>query len=501
MSDGPRDLTDRTTKAGLWVVAARLLARCLDLVILLVLARQLDPVDFGLVAMAMTAVLITEAVLELPLVACLVREPHPTEAMFHTAFTLALLRGIVLAVLLNAISWPLSVFYDEPRLPLLMAVLAFAPIIRGLTSPRMVIFMQRMDFTREFAVVVAGKLLALLVGTTIALTTKSYWAIAASTVAAPVGSNIMSYIVAPYRPRASLAEWPRFASLLGWNALSQLITALNWQMDRLLLGRFVPQATLGRFSVAKDLSDIPSQALIAPLAGPLMAAFANKTSSYERGLAYCKASNAVLALTGPVLITLGLLAGPLITIVFGANWLEAAPYLTALTLIALIHVPFSLMPTLAVVLDKAWLIAVRSACEFLGKAPAMLLGIAYFGVTGALTAQAIAMAIVAAVSLQAVKQMTDVSIRDQLLALWRTLTAMAALAALLLLLRPEVDAAVPMVELITRTIGSTAAGAAIYAACLYILWILVNRPGGIEESAIRTATAMARKLNGGGDDL
>ncbi|MDE1901941.1 MAG: oligosaccharide flippase family protein, partial [Alphaproteobacteria bacterium] len=118
----------------------------MDLVTLAILSRLLTPADFGLTALAMTTVTVAESVTALPLMVALLRVAEPTRAMFDTAFTLAFLRGVVLAVVLGGLGFVMAVIYRDPRLTALVCALSLAPILRGLTSPRMVSFIQKMDF-------------------------------------------------------------------------------------------------------------------------------------------------------------------------------------------------------------------------------------------------------------------------------------------------------------------------------------------------------------------
>lgn len=135
MSTKPPNIASKAVGAGAWTVGTRLIAKLIDLAMLLCLARFLGPAEFGLVATAMAVVFIVEALFELPMAAALIRLPELTPAMLHTAFTLSLLRGIVIALLLLTLAWPLAAFNGEPKLTSLLAVLALAPALRGLVSP------------------------------------------------------------------------------------------------------------------------------------------------------------------------------------------------------------------------------------------------------------------------------------------------------------------------------------------------------------------------------
>ena len=61
------NIRGRTATGATILIASRLITRCIDFAALVVLARLLSPEDFGLVAIAMSVVMIVEAIMELPL--------------------------------------------------------------------------------------------------------------------------------------------------------------------------------------------------------------------------------------------------------------------------------------------------------------------------------------------------------------------------------------------------------------------------------------------------
>ena len=136
MSKAHRPLSERTAHASIWTVGGKLFAKSLDFISLLVLARFLGPAEFGVVAMAWTSVQIVEALSEMPLSAVLMNVEKPSEAMYDTAFTMAVIRSIATIGLLAAMAVPLSIFYHEPRLIALQCALSAAPAMRGLVSQR-----------------------------------------------------------------------------------------------------------------------------------------------------------------------------------------------------------------------------------------------------------------------------------------------------------------------------------------------------------------------------
>lgn len=479
-----KPLYERTGRAAIWTVGGKLFAKTIDFFSLLILARFLGPAEFGLVAMAMTAVLVIEAVLELPLSAVLLNVEEPTDAMFDTAFTLGFLRSLVIFGLLGALSWPLSLFYHEPRLILLLCVLGAAPAMRGLVSPRLVIFTRELDFRRDFILDVAGKLFSLIIATVIAVTTRSYWAIAVGTISTTAVMMITSYIFAPQRIRFTLSQWHIFADMVGWNTATQMVAAVNWQLDKFLLPRFIDVAAFGRFSSANDLIAIPIQAVVQPVTRPLVAAFAavRRNADGLDGI-YLKASVGIFATVAPILITLALLAQPIVHVLLGEKWLATAPIITALAFIAIGSLPTVVMPALAMTLNQMRLTTLRTFFEFAVKLPVTLIGILTLGLAGALIGRGVAMVTVLLVSMFIVKKLISLSVIDQLKSLVRPLIALAAMGVtyyfLDMILLPMTAPLIILLNLVW--VGLV--GGLVYVITGFIVWHLAGRPDGVERLA------------------
>ena len=489
-TDAP-STASRALSAGAWTVGSRLVAKVIDLGMLLCLARFLGPAEFGLVATAMAAVFVIEALFELPVAAALIRVPTVTPDMLHTAFTLSLLRGVIIALLLVVISVPLAAFNDEPRLIGLLAVLSLAPALRGLVSPRIVEFTRAFNFRPDTAMELSGKTIAFAVSIIIAVTTRSYWAIAAATVCAPLVSTSLSYFIAPLRPRLSLARWKDFSNLIGWNFISQLCGALNWQIDRLVLPRFTTHAAFGQYAMGKQLSEIPIQALIAPLHRPTMAALAAAVDN--RSSRYLQLSQAVALLLIPVLGISLLWPEGLVRIGLGAAWSSAADWLRLISAVAILGVPAMLLAPLAMTLDRTRWLAIRTVSELTIRAPLVLLGAMYFGIPGAIGASAIATFSGTLIALNLVRNLLGTGIVPQLMTLWRPVMAMLPTAAVLWLGRSTISDGESLIEVLGHVVPVIVLSLIVYVLAAALMWRLSGRPPGLEQQLL---TKFGKKFPG-----
>lgn len=489
-------ITGKTAGGAAWLMAARLTTKCFDLIVLAILGRMLGPEEFGLVAIAMGLIIIVETALEIPVIQALVSLGKTDESHLDTAFTISLVRGAGLAALVAGLAVPFADIYGDHRLVLLTLALSLAPIARGLYSPAMSIFNRNLSFVQDFFLEVTGKALASIIALMVAYSTGSYWAIAAATITSPTATVLISYYVAPYRPRLSLKEWRHFAHFLGWTSASAILTGINWQCDRLLLGRFVSRTALGNFSMANDLSNLPPQALVVPLLRPLTAGFALVSGDLSRlRAAYLKANATLLVLGLPLIVAIAALAVPIVALILGDRWQESGYLLQWLALFMIPSFFVSPAGPLAMSRNRNDIMFRQHAAEFIVKVPAIIVGAAWFGVQGVLWARGITSIFVCFYTLLTVRRLTALPIRAQMLEPWRTILSALVMGIMMHLISNRLliteDSPFPLAIMLAVTM---ILGGALYGLCLISLWLAAGRPDGVEARLIRIARQILEKI-------
>lgn len=494
MTDATPRLAARTLSGAAWLMAARLGTRMIDFVGLLLLANLLLPADFGMIAVALTLVQIVEAIFEIPVVQVLVRSEAITRTLLDTAFTVGLLRGAALSLTLALLAYPFTILYHDPRLLPLICFLSSAPVLRGIASPAMAHFARAIDFRRDLLIEVLGKLFALGCSVPLAILTHSYWALAAGTVAGPAAMMALSFGFAPYRPRLSLAEWPVFSHFVGWMTAAQTVGALNWQIDRLLLARFVSKAELGSFSLAGDLAAVPEQALIKPTGRPLLSAFAALRGDMDRlRFAYSRVVTMLLAGCLPVVLGLSLLAEPVVRFALGPKWQASWPMLQWLVLTLIPVLLTAPLGSLAMALGRTEATLQRNLAELAIKLPLAIAGVWYFGTYGLIAARMISGVAMIFVCGWMVRRLIQMPARDQFRSIWRPACAGLAMTLALVALRPQLHA-VGGLWLGIGLATCSATALLVYAGVLFALWHGSGRPQGIETIVAGQITArLARR--------
>jgi O-antigen/teichoic acid export membrane protein len=429
-------LTTKTLLGAGWTVSARLAGRIVDFVTILVLARILTPADFGLTAIATTLITVVDTVLEVPLSLALISLTRVTKSHMDTAFTLGLLRGLLLTVVVLSAAWPFSRIYHDDRLISLVAVLAIGPVARSLYSPSMMNYVREMSFRQGFTAEVAGKLIASAIALSVVFSGGGYWAIAAGSVSANVATTLISYLIARYRPALSLSRFSEFSTFLGWFSTAQILAAISWQYDRIFLGYFISKADLGQYTMASDLSVLPTQSLIGPAMQPLVAAFARINDDRERvRSAYLKASLLTMMLAAPTSIGMSLTSDLIVDVMLGAKWSEAAIYLQWLALSVVLSSFYQPLHSLTIATNRTDLVFRLSIIELCSRVVLVAAGFYFYSVMGVIAARLGVSLIMFVLSLLTARHLIGVTLASVLGSLWKVGAACAAMALAVLMLR------------------------------------------------------------------
>jgi O-antigen/teichoic acid export membrane protein len=463
-------LTMKTILGAGWTVSSRLAGRLLDFVTVLVLARFLTPADFGLTALAMTLTVIVDTVLQVPLIQALTRLNSVEKSHLDTAFTLGVLRGVFFSFVVLAAAWPFAHIYNDGRLLPLIATLAIGPMARGLYSPGIVKYIRQMSFRQVFVAEILGKIISSIVAILVVYLGGGYWAIAASSVTAPVAMTLISYLLAPYRPALSLSKFSEFSTFLGWFSTAQIVSTLSWQFDRILLGYTITKAELGQFTMASDLGDMPTQSLIGPAMTPVMAAFARISDDRERlRNAYLKASRFVMLLAAPTCIGMSLTSDLIVDVLLGAKWKETAIYLQWLALSVVLNAFYQPVQSLALAINRTDVIFRLSLVELCSRVVLVSLGVYFYSLMGVVAARVAMSLIWFILSLIAAQHLIGVKLASEVGNLWKVAAACSAMAVLVLILRHGL--AGHDLNALIELVLTAAFGAVIFVGTLFALGV------------------------------
>jgi lipopolysaccharide exporter len=494
-ADGASILT-RTARGASWMIGWRLATRVLGVFSTLILVRFLAPADFGVVALGTAFVASVEALTFIGVDDALVREKDISRAHYDTAFTLNLIRGAVLSVILAALAVPAAGFFAEPRITNVLLFLALGCLIDAFNNTGMVEYRRQFAFHREFLQLIVPRLVGLILMIGTAIVFHSYWALVVGVTSGRLLSVIASYVLHPFRPRPSLGAWRTLGSYSLWSWVTAWATLVRERSNAFMLGHVMGPAQVGIYAMGSDLALLPTTELVGPFA---RAAFSGFTAARNQGDqtagTFLRMIGGVMMVSLPAGFGLSLLADPLVRLAFGQAWTGGVVVVQILGAAGALSVYSYLASTflsahalLATVLRITATVAlVRLALLFL------LLIVWPLGLLGSSIAVAASVLCGDALCVLVMRRRFQVGLGLLLSELWRCFVATAAMTAVLLasgLGGHPMDG--PASIQTWHLLVGTLVGAASYIATLLTCWHLAGRPDGGETHVLRfLGTAIA----------
>lgn len=316
-----------------WMAVGNWIEQAVNFAVFVILARLLGTRDYGLLAMASVFIVLSEQLvresLSEYLIAAEKAEPEDLNATFWLLTGLGLLLALVLVVIA-----PLAArAYGEPEVRLLILALAPSVVIVALNAVPVAILRRRLDFRILSLRAIAGVVLGGIVGIAMALQGFGVWSFVGQWLTLISTNAVMAWTAVDWRPglttsRAHLRRAAGFGvQVLGLRAGELAAT----QTPLLVIGATLGPEATGLFSVAWRLVETLSFLIVTPLRQASQSAFAALArQGGDAGglLADLLRLAAMVAL--PFFTGLGVLAGPMIGLVFGPDWAGAASVLAAL---------------------------------------------------------------------------------------------------------------------------------------------------------------------------
>jgi PST family polysaccharide transporter len=311
--------------ARLCTLAAAFLLRILSVTIL---ARLLDPKDFGLVGMVTAFTGVLTLFRDFGLSAAAIQRETVRDDEISTLFWINLAAGVILAVITVAGAPLIAAFYHEPRLYGVTLVLALGFLFNSAGVQHGAILQREMRFTVLSVIGAAGSALSTAIGIMGALAGYGYWALAAMTVAMPLISTVGAWLATSWIPgmprrHAGLRSLVHFG---GTMTLQGLLIYVATNFEKVLLGRFWGAGAIGIYGRAYQLSNIPTDNLNSTVGEVAFAALSRLQKQPDRLKSYfLKGYSLVLSVTLPITVASALFADDIISTLLGPKWREAVP--------------------------------------------------------------------------------------------------------------------------------------------------------------------------------
>jgi O-antigen/teichoic acid export membrane protein len=177
---------------------------------------------------------------------------------YNTAWTIQIIRGIVLFFLLCAAAGPAATIFENPQLNTLLPAVAPIFLLTGFTAPSQFLLQKSLDVRTQSIFDLSMSAFGALVHIALAWAIPTIWALIIGLFVTAACSTAVSYVLMDWRTLRF--KWDGDSAkeifLFGrWIFLSSIIYFLSINFDRLYFASIISLSTLGIYGIARTFSE------------------------------------------------------------------------------------------------------------------------------------------------------------------------------------------------------------------------------------------------------
>jgi lipopolysaccharide exporter len=318
-------IKQKTASGVVWTGIATLSSVIIQFLQLAVLARLLDPSDFGIMAMIMVVIGFANAFADMGVSNAIIHRQNIQPRQLSSLYWLSVLLGIsICLIIIVSIPW-IAQFFREPRLAVLLLWASIIFIVTPFGQQFQILFQKELQF-KYLAIV---EILAVIAGSTTAILAALQGKGVLSLVWGQLATSSFRSILLAYRGWRSWRPMIFFdikglKEFLGFSIYQMAERSINyvaWNLDKLLVGKMLGSSSLGFYNIAYQLMVRPFMVLnpiMTKVALPVFASIQDDNERLRRG--YIKMSQWIALINTPIYLGMLVMADPLIALLLGPKW-------------------------------------------------------------------------------------------------------------------------------------------------------------------------------------
>lgn len=307
----------------------------ISLLVTAILARQISPSDFGIVAIATVIITFFGVFGDLGISPAIIQNKELTKIELSDIFTFTLWVGTFISASFFFLSWSVAEYYNSPILRPICQILSVKLLVNTLNIVPNALLMKN----KEFKFVAIRTLIIQLLGGVISVFAVLNGAGLYALLINPIFSGTTVFIVSYYKyPQKLKITW-NFASIRKILTFSvyqfwfNLINFFTRNIDNLVIGKYMGMTSLGFYEKSYRLMMLPLQNItfvITPVMHPILSKFQNDLKHLS--WSYIKIIK-ILSFVGLTLsVFLWFTSKEIVLIIFGNQWLKSVPIFQILSL-------------------------------------------------------------------------------------------------------------------------------------------------------------------------
>lgn len=326
-------LKEKTIRGLLWGGINNGVQQVLNLVFGIFLARMLTPADYGMVGMLSVFTVLATALQESGFTAALVNKRNIEHRDYNAVFWFSIGMSIGLYVILCLCAPIIANFYHKPELIPLARYAFLGFIFSGIGTVHSAWLFKNLKVKQRAKAQVAALVISGCIGLIMAWNGCSYWGIATQNIVYTSTVTLFYWYFAPWRPTIDI-DFSPLKEMFGFSSrllVTNMFSHVNYNLFSIILGRYYPTRDVGYYDQAYKWSSIGGLFILGitnSVAQPVLAEVSHNKERQQR--VFRKLMTFTIALSFPIMLSIGCMADQLVTFFLTDKWAETAPLLRLL---------------------------------------------------------------------------------------------------------------------------------------------------------------------------
>ena len=323
-----------------WSFLEKILTMVIQMVVSIIVARELMPEDFGVMAIMTFFTSVALAIVDSGFSQALIRKESPSDSDYRTVLYFNLAMSVVLYGVLVAVAYPVAMRYDAPVIWTKAPVLFLVLPINALCVVQTVMFTREFRFALLSKVVFVASLVCGVVAVVMAVLGWGIWALVAQRLLMMGIKALAFWSIRRWRSDAplSLASLRAMAPFSLRLLATDLIASVYNNVAQLFIGKIHNTSMLGYYSQAQKLKDLPVISTVQAVQGvtfPALSQIKDDDTKFSAG--YLRISEMLAFVVFPLMLGMVAVAEDMFLLLLGDKWMPTVPYFEILALSGLFY--------------------------------------------------------------------------------------------------------------------------------------------------------------------
>ena len=323
-----------------WSFTEKLLTMVIQMAVSIIVARALMPEDFGVMAILTFFTSVALTIVDSGFSQTLIRKASVTDGDYRSVLRFNVVMSLLLYVVLTALSRPIASMYDAEAIATVAPVLFLVLPINALCVVQTVMFTREFRFALLSKIVFFSSLISGAVAVAMALLGCGIWSLVAQRLLMMGIKAAVFWYIRRWRSaeRASMASLRSMAPFSLRLLATDLIASMYNNVAQLFIGKMYSTASLGYYSQAQKLKDLPVTSSVQAVQGvtyPALSAMASDGERLSQG--YLRIVRMLSFVLFPAMLGLVAVAPDMFRLLLGERWMPTVPYFEILALSGLCY--------------------------------------------------------------------------------------------------------------------------------------------------------------------